>query len=213
MKQKLFLVLLFPLICAWTCGIRAETSIGVVGGLASYSFAGDTPPNGAYRSLKGGTFGAVCEIGITEYVTLSIQPSWTRKGTKIAYKVSGQEERVDSVEVKLDYFSVPVLAKVFTNSKRFYVSSGIEYAYLLDAKYITVDTEQDANEELEKHDFSVIFGVGGQFPVGRFDVFIEGRYAQSILNVSTEEAGSSDKLEPRLKNKGFVLCAGILFGL
>ncbi len=213
MKLKILFLLSVLLVGAWTCQTRAETSIGVVGGLTRYSLAGDQPSGGAYRSLTGGTFGAVCEFGITEYVKLSLQPSWIRKGTKIAYKVSGQDERVDSVEVKLDYFSVPVIAKIFTNSKRFYVSGGLEYAYLLDAKYITHNETQDAKEDLEKHDFLIIFGVGAHIPAGRFVIFIEGRYTQSIINVVSEDAGSGDRFEPRSKNKGLVLCAGILFGL
>jgi len=74
----------------------------------------------------------VFELDVYKGVRLSIQPSLIQKGTGIAYEVSGQKERVDSVQVNTDYLSIPVLVKVFTHSERWFVSSGFEFAWLMD---------------------------------------------------------------------------------
>lgn len=146
-------------------------------------------------------------------VRLSIQPSVIQKGTGIAYEVEGEKERVDSVSVNTDYFSLPVLVKVFTPKERWFVSSGLEFAWLLDAKHVTSMAETDVFDLFDEFDLAIHFGIGWTRPVGRHEIFIEGRYTQSILNVASDSDPESEYYGLRLKNSGMLIMAGFLFQL
>lgn len=206
------IILLMSLLCFGM--LSAETSLGVIGGLTRFQLDGDKPDKGAYRYVTGGIVGGIVEIQLTKNVSLSLQPSYVQKGTKIAYEVEGQKERVDSVDVNLDYFSIPVLVKVLTRGERFYVLGGLEFGYLLEARYITSTEDSSVKDELDKYDLAVQFGVGYFFPVGRSRIFVEARYDQSIFNVkSGDESDADAHLGLRVKNSGWIFCAGFLIGL
>jgi hypothetical protein len=191
----------------------AELRLGVTGGLASYSYSGDKPDKAAYTKQSRATFGGVFELDVYKGVRLSIQPSLIQKGTGIAYEVEGQKERVDSVQVNTDYLSIPVLVKVFTRSERWFVSSGLEFAWLMDAKHITSSGETDIMDDLDDFDLAIHFGVGWVKPIGANEFFIEGRYTQSILNVISDDNPESEVHGLRVKNAGMLLYVGFLFQL
>lgn len=207
-----FLIILL-IVSLWAGMLTAETSLGVIGGLTRFQMGGDNPDKTAYRTNTGGMVGGILEFGIARQVTLSLQPSYIQKGTKIAFEVEGQEERVDSVDVELEYFSIPVLVKVLTRGERFYVLSGLEFGYLLDARYITSTQDSNVKDDLEKFDLAIHFGAGYIIPVGRSRFFVEARYVQSVMNVITEESEDNAAFGFRLKNSGWIFCAGFLFGL
>jgi hypothetical protein len=191
----------------------AEIKVGVSGGLARYSFAGDTPEQGAYTQRIRGAAGAVFEMEIYDRIRLSIQPFFVQKGTGIAYEVPGQKERVDSVEVDTDYFSLPVLVKIFTGKERWFVSSGIELAYLLDARYTTSTEDEDVTSDFNNFDAAIHFGVGWTRPAGPHEIFLELRYTQSVKNVISDEDPEGELYGLRLKNNGIMFLAGFLFQL
>jgi hypothetical protein len=214
MKRTILCLIILLMGSLWFGMLSAETSLGTIGGLTRFQLDGDRPDKAAYRTITGGMVGGILEFSLTKSVTLSLQPSYIQKGTKIAFEVEGQKERVDSVDVKLDYFSVPVLVKVLTRGRRFYVLGGLEFGYLLDARYVTSTEDSHIKDELEKYDLAVQFGVGYFIPVGRSRIFAEARYDQSILNVkSDEESHTDERFGLRLKNSGWIFCAGFLIGL
>jgi hypothetical protein len=153
------------------------------------------------------------EIKLTKNVFISLQPSYIQKGTRIAFEVEGQKERVDSVEVNLDYFSVPILVKVSTRNERYYVLGGLEFGYLIKAQHITSTEENDIKDDLDDYDVAVQFGAGYAHPLRRSRIFIEARYVQSVKNVISDEPVDDAALGVRLKNTGWIFCAGIMFGL
>ena len=201
------------LVSAWPSDALSEIRLGVTGGLSRYSYSGDKPDKAAYTTQNRAAFGGVFELDVYKGVRLSIQPSVIQKGTGIAYEVEGQKERVDSVSVNTDYFSIPVLVKVFTHSERWFVSSGLEFAWLLDATHVTSATETDITSEFDEFDLAIHFGVGWVKPVGRHEFFIEGRYTQSILNVASDSNQESELYGLRLKNSGLLFYVGFLFQL
>jgi hypothetical protein len=191
----------------------AEIRLGATGGPARYSFSGDKPDKAAYTNQVRGAYGVVFELDVYRGVRLSIQPSLIQKGAGIAYEVAGQSERVDSVEVNTDYLSIPVLVKVFTRSERWFVSSGLEFGWLMEAEHVTSSAETDVKDILEDFDLAIHFGVGWTRPVGPHELFIEGRYTQSIMNVISDEDPDSALYGVRVKNKGLLLMVGFLFQL
>jgi len=201
------------LVSAIPAGVLSGPRIGVMGGLARYSFSGDAADKAAYRTLNRGAAGAIIELDIHSGVRLSIQPSYVQKGTGIAYEVLGQKERVDSVEVKTDYLSIPVMVRILTGSERWFVSGGLELAWLLDARYETSTGDNDIKDRVDDLDFAIQFGAGWIKPVGRHELFLEVRYTQSILNVISAKDSREELSGLRLKNSGILFCAGFLFDL
>ncbi len=127
--------------------------------------------------------------------------------------MEGQKERVDSVQVKSDYLSIPVLVKVFTHSERWFVSSGFEFAWLMDAKHETSSGETAITDDLDEFDLAIHFGVGWVKPIGAHEFFIEGRYTQSLRNVISDSNPESELYGLRVKNSGILLNVGFLFQL
>ena len=202
------------LLCTvWTGRSGAGVGVGVAGGIARYGFSGDSPDKSKYRSLTRGTFGGVVDVDLGENFRLSLQPSWMRKGTEIAYEVRGQKERVDSVEVETAYLSLPIMLKVFTKGGKWFVSSGVELGWLVSARWITSTRDDDIEGELEDLDVAIHFGVGRIIPLGRNEFFIEGRYTQSVLNVIPAGDPDSRLYGRRVKNSGMLLLAGFLIRL
>jgi len=207
------LLLAALLISVWPSDAASEIRLGVTGGLARYSYSGDKPDKSAYKTQNRAAFGGVFELDVYKGVRLSIQPSIIQKGTGVAYEVKGEKERVDSVSVNTDYFSIPVLVKVFTGSERWFLSSGLEFAWLLDAQHVTSSAETDVKNNLENFDMAIHFGVGWVKPVGRHEFFIEGRYTQSMLNVVSDSDPESELYGLRVKNSGLLVYIGFLFQL
>jgi hypothetical protein len=201
------------LVSVWPSDAVSQIRLGVTGGLARYSYSGDKPDGASYEKQSRGAYGAIFEMDVYKGVRLSIQPSLVQKGTGISYEVRGAEERVDSVSVNTDYFSIPVLVKIFTHSERWFVSSGLEFAWILDTQYVTATAETDVKDALDNFDLAIHFGIGWVKPIGKHEIFIEGRYTQSIMNVVSANDPDGEFYGLRIKNSGVLLMAGFLFQL
>lgn len=208
-KAKLSLV---GLILIFTSAISmGQVSLGVFGGLNSSKLSGDPPPDGSYNSLMGGNFGLLIDIGLSEALTLSLQPSYSQEGTKVAYAVSGSKGPVDSVKIRLNYFSLPLMLKVTTANKRFYALSGFEAGMLLNSAVIMGEEENELQSDIAPWNLAMHFGAGIHIPIGYPRLFIELRYSQGLVNL-TDEPLTNDII-PRVKSSGFKLLCGIEFPL
>lgn len=107
---------------ATICPAHAGVSLGALAGITYMEWSGDRPTDSEYRAGYGLAAGLTIDIGISENSVLSLQPSYIQKGSKIAFELDGQDERVDSVDVRLDYVSLPIMLKVFKSDRRFYIS-------------------------------------------------------------------------------------------
>jgi hypothetical protein len=214
MKSLCAVLIAITLILPLVREVQAGAAIGALGGVTRMSWDGDAPDKGSYGNLMGFTAGGQIDIDIYRSTALSLQPSFTQKGTKMSFEVEGQSERVDSVEVRLDYFVLPLLVKVETLGGRFYVSGGFELGWLLSARYKTPTQDVDISADLNKYDLAADFGIGYTIPAGRTDIWFELRYSQSLVNVGEEDAGPEGKIiEPRVKNNGLLLLVGVLYDL
>lgn len=188
----------------------AQLSVGTSAGLTRVKLGGDKPPGASYLTRTGFCGSGIVDLKLSPEVTLSFQPSYSLKGTKIAYEVRGEVDPVDSIDVKLTYFSFPVLVKVFTWNPRWYVSGGLEASYLIESKYHTTSGDQEITSGLYDLDLAINFGVGFLMKMGPPKFFMELRYCQSFTNLVKEDF-NSEFLKPRLKNNGFLLLLGVLF--
>ncbi len=201
---QIFAFLLLVLISSMSTG---QSYIGVFGGLNSSKLTGDSPNKAKYKSLMGANVGAYIDIKLGKIVWLSIQPSYTQEGTKISYSVKGLEEPVDSISIRLNYFSLPVFLKVSSTNGRFYALGGIETGLLLNNSISSHGSKQDIDPNIANWNFAAHFGAGIRIPVGLPRLFVELRYSQGLVNLTDEPIEKS--YVPRVKTSGFKVLAGI----
>ena len=193
--------------------VNAQFTTGILGGINNSNLIGDAPPGSTYKSKLGYAAGALVEYNITSNVRISLQPMFQRKGTAIAYSVFNEREPQDSIDININYFSVPILAKVYGDNNIMYVSGGFDIGYKLDATFsrIGTDIEKDISDSFDDFDIAAIIGVGAQFNIGLFYIFIEGRYSQGLGNISSPKEGEPEELNPSFRTTGLQLFAGLTY--
>jgi hypothetical protein len=210
-------ILLIGLILFFTgyLPLFSQTYIGVVGGINSTSLSGDTPEDADYAGKYGYTAGMMADFTLREDIILSIQLRYMLKGTTIAYDV-GEYELRDSLEVSLDYFSIPMMVKINSANKRTFFSSGIDFSYLTAAKLENLmdGSSRDIADLLTEYDLAVVVGFGVNFPVKTSLISVELKYMQSVWNLSNTSADESGEVFPyRFRISGFQLCTNFLFSI
>lgn len=205
--------ILFVLLALFFCSALSmgQVSLGLFGGLNSSKLLGDSPPKVSYNPLMGGNFGLLIDVGISEALALSLQPSYSQEGTKVAFSVRGSNEPVDSAKIRLNYFSIPLMLKVASAKKRFYALSGFEAGMLLNSAHILGDQENELESDISQWNLAMHFGAGFRIPLGYPTLFIELRYAQGLVNL-TDDPFTNDII-PRVKSSGFKFLCGIEFPL
>ena len=212
LKTKLIVIVLTIILVS---SVRAQYAIGIFGGVNNSNLTGDAPPGSTYESDIGFGVGILGEFNITSDVKISLQPMFQQKGTRIAYSVPSEREPRDSIDININYFSVPVLLKVYGGNNLLYVSGGFDLGFKLDAtfKRIPSDEEKDISDSFTDFDIAAIFGVGAQFRLGQFYLFLEGRYSQGLGNISNPNPDEPEELSPSFRTTGLQLFAGVILTL
>jgi len=211
-KGFIFLILILPLLLSRFAG--AQPAVGFWGGLNRAHLSGDAPEDAGYQNRLGLAAGVVGEFNLTKDVKLSLQPMYLQRGSKIAFDVPNQAEPRDSLDVKLNYFSLPVMIKVISGNGKTYVSSGLDFGVLLQAESSDLNQDgetQDIKNLFQDFDLAVNLGFGVMLPVGAPLLTFELRYSQSLLNLSkAEENPEAAALPERFRSTGLQLLAGLL---
>jgi len=155
----------------------------------------------------GANVGAYLDLKLHKLIWLSFQPSFSQEGTKVFYDLKGYTEAVDSIKVRLNYFSLPLFLKVSSTNGRFYALGGFEAGYLLDSYVTSHDEQLDTDLKVSEFNFAVHFGAGIRIPLGLPRLFIELRYTQGLVNLTDEPVEKS--YIPRVKTIGIKILAGI----
>jgi len=195
--------------------VRAQYVIGIFGGVNNSSLTGDAPRGSTYKSDIGFGVGLLGEVNITSDIKISLQPMFQQKGAKIAYSVFSERDPQDSIDITINYFSIPVLMKVYAGNDIMYVSGGFDIGFKLDATFrrITPDSEIDVSDSFNDFDIAAIIGVGSQFKLGQFYIFFEGRYSQGLGNISNPNPDEPKELSSSFRTTGLQLFAGIILTL
>ena len=199
--------ILFFLFFIGTIHSSYSQSVGLFVGMNNAKLSGDTPNEARYKSLLGLNVGALVDIPLTESTTLSIQPSYSQGGTRVEYQVPGVLEPVDSIKIRTNYFSLPVLLKISATNKRFYAIGGIEYSMLLNSALSSHGKEEDVDLGLSSWNLSVHFGAGYRVPIGITNLFFEIKYIQGLVNLTDKPLEKS--YIPRVKSSGIIINGGI----
>jgi Outer membrane protein beta-barrel domain len=211
-RNKLFTIVL---ILISVSSVHAQYAIGLLGGVNNSSLVGDAPLGSTYtRDISYG-MGMLGEFNISSDVRISLQPMFLQKGAKIAYSVFSEREPQDSIDITINYFSIPVLMKVYAGNDIMYVSGGFDIGFKLDAKFrrIPNSEEKDISDSFNDFDIAAIVGVGAQFRLGQFYIFFEGRYSQGLGNISNPNPDEPKELSPSFRTTGLQLFAGVILTL
>lgn len=196
--------------------LDAQLTLGVQGGLGRFTVQGDAPRRTSYASAWGGAGGLILEWNLSEATAISFQPSWTQKGTRVLVEVKGVDEPVDSMDLRLDYLSFPVLLKVSTRRRSGFVTAGVDVGYLRSGILTVGESEEtDLTDLLETTDLSALFGVGGTLRKTRPVITLEVRYHQSLLRVLSASASGAETraLPGGFRSNGLELTMGLLLPL
>jgi hypothetical protein len=215
MRQLLLFITALLLLLSSAAPAQGRFFLGATGGLSSTSLSGDAPDKASYTSLIGFSAGLIGEYALTDDIRLSIQPSYVRRGTGVAFDV-GQEDLRDSLELSLGYFSVPLMARFMTPRGAWFVNGGLDCGFLLNASLSDVNAggSVDVKNYVNGFDLAMILGVGGVVEVAPAFLTFEVRYTQSLLNAGSNDALAAAVGVPvRFRSTGFQLLAGVLFPL
>lgn len=188
-KSILFIAMMF----IGTIYMSAQEYVyfGVKGGVNFSTFSGDGFSDFNDESARAAYhLGLLAEIPVTP--GFSVQP-------EVLYSAQGfdmirREDRSD-VEYKLDYISVPVLAKFYLLDG-LSLEAGPQFSFLVDEELGTGENDIDLNRDnFNEFDFSL--GLGASFKLSNF--FIYGRY----------NAGLSDVYDQNADAKHSVIQAGV----
>jgi len=204
-KLTRFSILLILISCFFQAS--SQSFVGVFAGLNSSKLAGDAPDNAKFKGLMGANVGAYFDLNLGKGLYLSFQPSYSQEGTKISYTLPQQEDPVDSITIRLNYFSLPVLLKVTSTNKRFYALGGVETGMLLNSQASSHDIKEDIKADIAQWNIAMHFGVGIKIPIGFPRLFVEIRYTQGLINLTDEPIEES--YVPRVKTSGLKIFAGI----
>jgi hypothetical protein len=201
-----FLLLFF--LALFSYGLSGQTYLGFFAGINNGKLKGDAPPKATYKSSIGFNGGLYLDVQLSKLVTLSFQPTYTQEGAKVFFSVPDVKEPVDSIRIRLNYAAIPILVKVSSLNQRFYALAGIETGFLLDgnAKYTETEEQTSLTDDISQINLSVVFGAGLRIPLKFGRIFLELRYAQSIIDLTEEEVDES--YVPRIKTAGTRLNVG-----
>lgn len=210
----LLIAVLFLFVSSTTLA-QGRFFVGATGGLSFTHLSGDAPDNASYTSFMGFSGGLIGEYALTDDIRLSVQPSYVRRGTGVAFDVGGEDLR-DSLELSLDYLSIPVMARFVSPRGFWFVNGGLDCGFLMGASLSdrTAGGSVDVKNFVNGVDLMMIIGTGVLIKVAPASLSFELRYNQSLLN-----AGSSDQLAAkagvpvRFRSAGFQFLAGVLFPL
>ncbi len=166
---------------------NGQIILGPVGGITWTTITGDVPDQASYDRRFDLAVGLECDLPLSDDIALSLQPTFVRYTTGISYDV-GKKETRDSLRIKSRYAGIGLILLVQSDTKRWYLSSGIQVGFLLHASLTDAGgktTSPASSNIFEDLDVAVVMGVGHRIPVSTYQVSIEIRYDQSLLNVAT----------------------------
>jgi hypothetical protein len=184
-------------------------SVGALFGLGRQGISGDTPPNTSYGAGAGVIAGVQGEIALSSSIGLSVQPRFTQRRTTLTSV--DDESNESTLDLKLDYVSVPILLKF--GAGRTYFAGGMDFGFLQTGRITGTGVDEDIADRFHNVDVGAVFGFGVVFPVGRPKLTTELRYVQGLVNLSNDSGDASTALPDRFHSGGLELMAGILFPL
>ncbi|MBU1701549.1 MAG: PorT family protein [Candidatus Eisenbacteria bacterium] len=200
----------------------AEVQFGIKGGANRAQTSLDNPPSDQDRgAITGFGGGAVLTFGLGEVISLDTEILYLQKGVHTeAVLDDGNWAQGFENDFKLDYVTFSPLLKIGGQGKSFspYFIAGPEISYLVKATanetywYGSPSEKQKKettlDEFMEELTWGWTAGGGLEIPTESVSIFFEGRYAQGLSNIWTQESTSAWGEE---KPSGIYIFGGIRF--
>lgn len=164
-----------------------KIKLGAKAGLNVSQFSGDVLENNFTPGINAGI---VAEFKLTSRFSIQPELLYNRQGNKtIINDYYGSELSREKYYEKLDYISLPVLAKIYV-FKGLSIELGPQVALLTGAKrkvkysgyYGNGSLEAPVNALYEKVDFGLAGGIAYDLPLG---LFFQARYVGGMSNIVT----------------------------
>jgi len=141
--------------------------------------------------------GGFVKVNFGRFVAVQPEVLYVRKGAKAA--ATGL--LTESVKFNLDYIDIPILLRLQTGQDTgFYVLAGPSFGINVAAESESGSETDDISDEIN-NDTGLVVGAG--FALAH--ILTEGRYTQSLTNVSKDEIG------PTVKHRAVSILFGIRF--
>lgn len=179
----------------------AQSYIGVYAGLNSGKFSGDAPPNFKYGSKLQYSAGIVFDLRIKDDVFISFAPSYLATGSKLQYPIineDDEQEYVDSIELKIQLFTLPIVLQIISDNEKFQFTGGFEAAFPMRLIAYNGDVEQDITNDVNDVGVNMIFGIGYRIPIDKSIMVINMAYSQGLTNLA-KNLDADDSYLPRVR--------------
>jgi len=191
--------------------------LGFKGGVDYASLVFD-PENGVDTDPSIGlAAGGLLGFMISPGMSLDTDVLYIQKGAKRNDLVPTKADDASEVTFRYSYIVInPMLRFAVQNQGlRPYFLAGVEIGFLVDAKTESNVEEfdgQDLKDQTKSTDFGVNLGAGLEFPSGTSALFIEGRYALGLTDI-TDTSDDDEIVEDQVevKHRGIYALAGIRF--
>ena len=216
MLKKSLLCLLLAM-CVTTAAVAQDPMrFGAMLGLNMSGLAQDPEfPDGVDESMRLGLrVGPIVEFPLNQMIALQGGVLYSMKGEKIEY---GNFEET----LKLDYVSIPVMAKIGfmpEATARPFVKIGPELGILVSAKDEWEEPgdsgDDDIKDDLKSIDLGLGFGAGVEMPLSDFVGFLEASYTLGLMDIADSDDDDEDKQddeEMEVKNRTISIAVGIKF--
>jgi len=205
---KVVLIIFFALTCQL---VHAQNEIGFMVSVGSSSLRGDEPDleDLVWAGSVGYSAGINYLIRLKEDMYLGISGRYLRTGAKfqtidtlislaplnVGGAVVVTTELKDSININLDYLTVPVLLNVISDNRKFQFAAGIEAGFPI-RQILDNGTTREELDYLTDVNLSIVFGLGYRIYVGKGYFFLNISYVQGIVNIVQTE----DEVIPRVKS-------------
>jgi hypothetical protein len=196
----------------------AEVRVGAAAGPNFARFSGSLVPNEI--SFAGATnlgLGLVAEVDLSPELSLACEPMLLQKGSSFRGWGSASDT---TGTVDVTYFELPLLARYSfgTWPVRPYLTAGPTLGFRREATITqnrtgrlgSTDDIEDITQDL---DVGIAVGAGVAIPLGRFELFVEGRYSFGLLPVEDVPPGWAYDFERGPFNRGLLVSVGATIGL
>lgn len=198
MKKVLFLVVVMFL--SVSTASMAQAKFGLKAGLNFSNQDWSSEGLSISPDSKAGlVFGGFLNLKLSDDFALQPELLYASKGTKFD---GGIFDSPDEMELKMNYLSVPVMAKYYFGG--FNLQAGPTFDFLLSADAESGDEEEDIKDEFKGMDLGLGLGLGYELPAG---LSIDARYILGLSDISDSE----DMEGVEIKNKTFQITVGFSF--
>lgn len=190
--------------------VNGQSSIGLIGGLNFTNLKADDFTKTTNR--KGVGIGGVIDLRLGRKIELRLIPMFSQKGNRVLESPSGIESKFS-----LDYFDVPFLLKYTIRETSFapYFLAGPNLAFMIRSKKSTSKEENlRIDHALKTLDLGLNFGLGVNFPMLNWILFVESRYSIGLLDINEHSTGLPSgtlNVLSDIKTKGLHFLVGVLF--